>query len=855
MSSNTIVENIPGLISNFDNLTGKTHSNLDWKVSFNDSIGTISSNSFVEFPSIFGQSIDCTSGMLIQPAKKPLTLGNKKIYTNPGSIEMELTNDVSILSSFEIDISKFYRSTDYYYRSYDLLEKISTDLLDDAYSNCEDFFGYSNGSIEIGIAILKAPNQLKIRNSKKYLDEIINRGAIGRLTNNLIEPICNESTLSEDDRIITILYKKNGKYYSTSGSEIIPFSENNSEYSFNYCGSGNIKPLTLSKIGSDGRSIKNPNYIPANIQYSTLFGIDNTTNISFYPKKQDNSVENMYSISNTNPCKIISSNKIIGNMQLFSFTVAVNGNTYTTSMITIDNEGVYLKPIIRCIDYSGTPTINISNIAATFSNDSTIDENYSTYITKNLPPIIYQTVGGEIINGEVLLDTIPLLINIDNINRNISSVIYSIKKDGINFDSGTYSTPISISTPGKYEITAYITDNIDLNKDSETVYLSTFVYKKATTPTLSHTTLTLDGVTNYEVSFSFNSPDNIPVFFTVDDEAPDVSLDNYYIANNGDNFKISKTATIKFYAIGPAFTKSDTIVDTLTIVKTTQLSSPIINNSNSATYSDKILLDISTTLGDIYYTTDGTTPDENSSQYIANTYLAPTNNSNSITLKTISIKKGYISSIVSEKTFLFNFICSPWTISGDVDILDGSIVLNNNSVITRISKVSPDYSLAFDILNSAGYGVLEISFDSVIGDSNNYSGQYSNSPNPIISTIYSCEQYSIYSLGYRINRYDTDNYKKYGEIVVASDDKLSVKYELISSDSIMSTIHNNTDYQIELTNKFYCKITISNSNSKIVSEVLPVNISSPDFQRISVNSLYGNNDSHFKVGNLTFKCE
>src|ERR1035437_5506042 len=224
MSSTTIIENIPELLTNFDITTGHTNGNLSWKIDFNNHGSSSSALGFTEVPVVFGQQILVNNVLSFQPSTTQLAIGAKKIYTNPGTSSMQMLNDVSGLSSFEIDINSFSRSTDYYFRSFDIFESISSDLLDDAYASEEDFFGYSNGNIEVGIVLLKAPNQSKIRNSTSYVNQIFTRGAIGNLAGNSIDTSCTSSLISEDERIITLVYRKNGIYYDTSNNQILSYT-------------------------------------------------------------------------------------------------------------------------------------------------------------------------------------------------------------------------------------------------------------------------------------------------------------------------------------------------------------------------------------------------------------------------------------------------------------------------------------------------------------------------------------------------------------------------------------------------------------------------------------------------------
>lgn len=859
MSSTTITENIPTLLSNFDITTGHTSGNLSWKIDFNGHGSTSFNEGFIESPIVYGQKILVNDVLSFQPSNTQLNIGAKKIYTNPGTSSIGLLTDVSTLSSFEININSFNRSTDYYFRSFDLFESISSDLLDDSYSTQEDFFGYSNDSIEIGVVLLKAPNQSKIRNPVHYLNQILTRGAIGSIGVNSIDPSCSSSLLSEDERIITLVYKKNGKYYDADGIEISKYVGSEDSINFNYFGSRGIGTLNLSNIGYDGRYIDGFTYDKRLISYESFINDNRAMNTIFYPKKEHNTVENVYSVNSNNPFKIISSVTAINNIQIISFTVVVNGNTYTTNPISIDNGGNKLSPLIRSRDFSKNPSFNISSIIATFSTGNQLDVNYGVYLKTNMPPAIYTTVNSVAVSNSTLIDSYPLVLTLLDLNTSNSTLSYQLTKNGVNYSSGTYSTPIDITTPGTYKITTYSINPIDSTKNSENVTCSIIVYKKAQSPTLYYNTLILDGVTDDHTTISFNSPDGIPVYFTTNGEIPNPNSGNCYIAHGSTTFNIYDSCVIKFYAFNGEYIKSDLVTETLNIVKTDTLPQPTISSINSIINSNRILLILNTSFTtpcEIYYTLDGTTPTKNSTKYTAgDKYIFPNHNSSSIVVNAISHLNGYNDSLVTTETFNFNFQCSPWNIEGEAIISNDSIILNDGAVITRNILMNPNYSLNFDVLENSGLGVLEISFDSLIGSLNNYSGEFSNSTNPIISTTYSGENYSIYALGVRRNKFDTGNYKKYGEIIVSTKDVLNVTYYLNYIPGFETeTIKSNSNTEVTLPGTFYCKVKLANSFNKIETPWILISLDSIDYQRISTNSLIGGTDSSFNLGNLTFSC-
>ena len=640
----------------------------------------------------------------------------------------------------------------------------------------------------------------------------------------------------------------------------------------------------------------------------------------------------------------------------------VNGNTYTTNPISIDNAGSNLSPVIRSRDFSANPSFNISKIVATFSTGNQVDVNYNAYLTTNIPPAIYTTVNSVPVSDSTTISTYPLVLTLLDLNPANSSLFYQLTKNESPYSSGTYSTPINITTPGTYKVTTYSINTIDSTKNSENVTKTIVVYKQAIAPTMAYDFLTLDGVTHDHTTINFNSPDDLPVYFTTNGEIPDPSSGNCYVVYDTSTFKIYDACTIKFFAFDGTYIKSNLVTQTLAIVKTTTLPAPTISSVNFTLNPDRIPLSLSTTFssplllranitgtgsvsaaytvyqgslingvvvydvsplatinlsgtgsdsgstllaatpnkyfkvvlssisgtsattnfiieyldgtfnifssatstgtvvwanpGEIYYTLDGTTPTKKSIKYVVgNDYIFPNRNSSSITVKAISHLNGYNDSVVTSETFNFSFQCSPWNIDGNATISNNSITLNDGAILTRNIIMNPNYSLNFDVLDSTGLGILEISFDSLIGDLNNYSGEYSNSPNPIISTTYSGANYSIYALGFRKNKYDTHNYKKYGELMVSAMDKLNVTYYLSHVPGFATdTIRSNTNNTVTIPGTFYCRIKLANSFNSIESPWMLISLNSIDYQRISSNPLIGGTISSFKLGNLTFSC-
>lgn len=857
MPSTTYQENLQQLVSNYDAMTGKTQGNLPWVITINDRPGKLSGKSIIEYPNANGQSITYDTGLSISPSSIKLSVGNKSIYSNPGYSEISLDRDVSIMSSFEVDIDSINRSSDTYYRSFDLFEQFSHDILGE-YDPQEDFVGYSNGNIDIGVVLLRAPSPNKVKNSPKYLSEISSRGAIGTAGITSLEKVCEESYIYEDDRILTLVYRKAGKYYDFNGNEILPYSLNGDKFNLRYCGSSNISPLTLDNIGYDGRFMRDISYDSSLISYASSINKEQTYNTSYLPKKEFNTVINTYGINTNNKLKVLCSHRMVGNLQLIAFTVLANGYTYSTNPIAVDNGGVQLKPTIRNRDFSNKQSLHISDIFVTEGSvvdqfDSTYDSNLTIYSAPFIVPSQYGQMG-----GEVILDGTSLDITLRNYNIQSSTIKYSLYKDGELVVTENYLGPISITEPGQYTIDAYVFNNTYPTKTSTTTTYSVIVFAKASTPVLHYSTLTLDGTSTKDVEIYFTNTENITVLFSIDGTVPTVGYDGYFIAKPNQIFKLTSSATITYYSYNSSYLKSITQTQALTVVHSLTTPDPVITTSNASTLSDRVPLVITVSDVDdvVRYTLDGTTPNMNSEIYVAGTYLTAPYVGNSVTVKAIAYRYGSANSNVVTKTFIFNYVCAPWEHTGDVIINEGSITLNNNSKIIRSTKFNPNYSMAFDITSSMWKSILEISFDNIINDFNNYSGTYSTDINLTISNIYKNSEYSIYSIGSRLNRYDTDSYNKYGEIVVLNDSKLTIKYEVYHIGNPVDIVITTPTGITALTtpNTFMVRVIASNGVDTISSELIKLNISALGYQMLSVNSLYGNEAAQFEISDIIFNC-
>lgn len=117
---------------------------------------------------------------------------------------------------------------------------------------------------------------------------------------------------------------------------------------------------------------------------------------------------------------------------------------------------------------------------------------------------------------------------------------------------------------------------------------------------------------------------------------------------------------ISGFKVTPGFLVTDNIILKAQWTKNNKVSKPYFSSSDSIDYGDKITILTKTSNAEIFYTTDGKTPDKTSTKY-----SAPIEIKENTTIKAIAYKDGLETSEVSEKNFTLkvytiNFIVSSY---------------------------------------------------------------------------------------------------------------------------------------------------------------------------------------------------
>ena len=852
--STTVVETFTNLISNFNNLTSSSTSTTSWNISFNEgSNGFGTSSSILGNPNSFGNAITFENNSLcLYGSNIPLKLNNSSIYTNPGETKLKYSGTLTNLSSVVFNISGIPQSTNQYYRSYDAFEDISATYLSDSFNYENTFIGLSDSNIEIGIVILKAPSKLKYKNKNQYVNSILGLGAIGNSSYPDYSPICDSSMFSENERIISIVYKQNGKYYDTNGNQILDYSSANSLYSFRYTGSSEISSLNLSNVGSDGRYIKNIVFDNTNVSSTYLANLTSKTNIvneSFYPLKENNTWFNSFSISNTNQLSVAITRMIIGSYTNVSFIVTLpNGNKLTSSIIQVPS--IDLTPTVSVVDFSNNSTLNISEAILTFDSSGNIDNTVNALLSKYVEPTITFSVGSSFASSIPTNPSNILIPQGENLYVNFidnqpgTTLYYTINQlvngSYVNVTSGTSTSSIdyTLSSVGEYQILSHISSNGSTQiLDSKIVTIDFTIYYQAKPPVITQTEVALGGgleVLNVQII----QADHVDCYFSINGTAPDGVTNTFtskYINGNYPTFTFENNVTIYAYAMDSNYNKSVIVEETTTaLVKTVTLSNPVITSTYYQVNDNYVVTITSTT--PVYYTTDGSIPTINSNYYSLPFTVNPVYGE-TITINAISIQSGAISSSVVTDTLICSHICSPWIVEQGILTIEPNLaMLFVDTTITRVTHSYDTYSMNFQLIDILGIFDLMICTRETVLDNNNYTSQYLLNDIFNIVTTYSDSTIATISLGKISKIYERDNINYYGELIWNKTNPLNVTYFVSKNNGA-----------------YFNRITISNGTQTIDSGYIPMNYISSTAPTLMAKSIVEYN-AYIKISNIVFSC-
>ena len=246
-----------------------------------------------------------------------------------------------------------------------------------------------------------------------------------------------------------------------------------------------------------------------------------------------------------------------------------------------------------------------------FSNVTRIVVTYNTNKSKGNGTIKVQ-VGD---NSEKSLAVAYPGGGVDGTSANFTAIF-----DNINNESGAVKLTVNCTTNSLYIKSIAITYN-----ESEATAVST--------PTFTPAAGTYNDAQDVEIT---TSTDGATIYYTTDGSDPTTASSVYSAA-----IPVTTNTTIKAYAVKDGMTDSE-IAEAAYVINY-EVATPIFTPA-AGTYNEaqNVTITTETDGATIYYTTDGTDPDETSTEYSAAIPVAET-----MTIKAIAIKDGYTDSEIA----------------------------------------------------------------------------------------------------------------------------------------------------------------------------------------------------------------
>lgn len=208
-----------------------------------------------------------------------------------------------------------------------------------------------------------------------------------------------------------------------------------------------------------------------------------------------------------------------------------------------------------------------------------------------------------------------------------STIYYTTDGSDPTTGSSVYSTPIAIASTTTLKAFAAAGGLTDSN-----IRTGIFTINgQVATPAISPTTNTFDN--DQSVTITCATP-SVTIYYTTNGVDPTTSDTVYSGA-----FTVNATSTVKALAVRSGFTDSAIASETLTLQAAAPAFSPVAGTYGS---TQNVTITTATTGAAIYYTTDGTDPDNTDTLYSGPVAIAAT-----ATLKAIAIKSGYTDSTIT----------------------------------------------------------------------------------------------------------------------------------------------------------------------------------------------------------------
>lgn len=280
----------------------------------------------------------------------------------------------------------------------------------------------------------------------------------------------------------------------------------------------------------------------------------------------------------------------------------------------------------------------------TIENDSydvTVEEGKLNSLTVNMiedrvSPVTFSQEGGYISSGtKIELSTAT----------NGATIYYSTTNSTPTIDDTQYiNTPITLNDEGTYTIYAIAT--MDGLSDS-LITSETYTIDNSVTPNPQF----ISAAGNYQPPFKVMMScalDTADIFYSINGADPTTSSSLY---NSETGIVLDDVGTYSIKAIAKDDERdASSVVEREYVIELETLSEPVIT-PESGNFTDTVTVEMSTTEdgASIYYTTDGSDPDEFDDLYSSSFTIS---DAGTHTVKAVTVKSGYKTSGISEETYI-----------------------------------------------------------------------------------------------------------------------------------------------------------------------------------------------------------
>jgi hypothetical protein len=307
-------------------------------------------------------------------------------------------------------------------------------------------------------------------------------------------------------------------------------------------------------------------------------------------------------------------------MGTYTSNSALSGVYFTGSL-----DEMHVSNVARSADWIATEYNNENN-PATFMGAGSEEANMTAVSTPTFSPVAGTYSSAQ----NVTIST----------TTNGATIYYTTDGSTPTTSSSVYSSAINVASTETLKAIAVKSGYTNSDVASA---LYTINIPVVSTPTFSPVAGTYSSAQNVEIS---TTTTGATIYYTTNGDTPTTSSSVYSSAIN-----VSSSETIKAIAVKSGYTNSD-VASALYTINIPVVSTPTFSVA-AGTYNGTQSLTITTSTNgaSIYYTTNGNTPDINSTLY-----LGALNVSSSETVKAIAIKSGMTDSSVASAAYTIN----PW---------------------------------------------------------------------------------------------------------------------------------------------------------------------------------------------------